>query len=163
MRMLPTGRTTVIAALPANSLRHERLACQRDGGRQIRDGAIRRRGEGVAAVIGSAAAHAQRLDRFAGADRLEGAPGGGADVGIGVPEERGEDRDRPVEETAFGDHGRTAQDLGLLDTVVVWPGERVRIAIDFAQPYTGTQTYMLHCHNLEHEDQGMMVAFAVVD
>jgi suppressor of ftsI/bilirubin oxidase len=60
-------------------------------------------------------------------------------------------------------HGRTAQDLGLLDTVVVWPGERVRIAIDFAQPYTGTQTYMLHCHNLEHEDQGMMVAFAVVD
>jgi FtsP/CotA-like multicopper oxidase with cupredoxin domain len=61
------------------------------------------------------------------------------------------------------DGGRTAQDMGLLDTVVVWPGERVRIAIDFAQPFRGAQTYMLHCHNLEHEDQGMMVAFAVVD
>jgi FtsP/CotA-like multicopper oxidase with cupredoxin domain len=60
-------------------------------------------------------------------------------------------------------HGLTAQDLGLLDTVVVWPGETVRIAIDFAQPFRGKQTYMLHCHNLEHEDQGMMVAFTVDD
>jgi len=59
--------------------------------------------------------------------------------------------------------GLGAQDLGLLDTVVVWPGERVRIAIDFAQRFAGTQTYMLHCHNLEHEDQGMMVAFSVRD
>jgi len=59
--------------------------------------------------------------------------------------------------------GLTAQDLGLLDTVVVWPGETVRIAIDFAQPFRGKQTYMLHCHNLEHEDQGMMVAFTVDD
>jgi FtsP/CotA-like multicopper oxidase with cupredoxin domain len=46
---------------------------------------------------------------------------------------------------------------------VVWPGEIVRIALDFAQPYRGTQRYMLHCHNLEHEDQGMMATFAVVD
>jgi FtsP/CotA-like multicopper oxidase with cupredoxin domain len=45
----------------------------------------------------------------------------------------------------------------------VWPGETVRIAIDFAQPFRGRQTYMLHCHNLEHEDQGMMVAFTVDD
>lgn len=59
--------------------------------------------------------------------------------------------------------GLTAQDLGLLDTVVVWPGETVRIAIDFAQPFHGEQTYMLHCHNLEHEDQGLMVAFSVDD
>ena len=59
--------------------------------------------------------------------------------------------------------GRTPHDLGFLDTVVVWPGETVRIAIDFAQPFNGRQVYMLHCHNLEHEDQGMMVAFAVRD
>lgn len=59
--------------------------------------------------------------------------------------------------------GLTAQDMGWSDTVVVWPGEVVRIAIDFSQPYRGTQKYMLHCHNLEHEDMGMMLTFAVVD
>lgn len=59
--------------------------------------------------------------------------------------------------------GLTPQDLGLNDTVVIWPGEIVRIAIDFSQPFSGTQRYMLHCHNLEHEDMGMMLTFAVVD
>ncbi|HEY0662676.1 MAG TPA: multicopper oxidase domain-containing protein [Lysobacter sp.] len=60
-------------------------------------------------------------------------------------------------------NGLGPQDLGWNDTVVVWPGEVVRIALDFAQPFTGTQRYMLHCHNLEHEDMGMMVTFAVTD
>lgn len=64
---------------------------------------------------------------------------------------------------AVAPNGLTPQDLGLTDTVVVWPGEIVRIALDFTQPYRGTQRYMLHCHNLEHEDQGMMATFAVVD
>lgn len=59
--------------------------------------------------------------------------------------------------------GLGPQDLGVGDTVVVWPGEIVRIAIDFSQPFKGTQRYMLHCHNLEHEDMGMMLTFAVVD
>jgi len=59
--------------------------------------------------------------------------------------------------------GLLPHDLGLNDTVLVWPGEVVRIAIDFSQPCRGTQRYMLHCHNLEHEDRGMMVTFAVVD
>ncbi len=59
--------------------------------------------------------------------------------------------------------GRTPHDLGWLDTVLVWPGEIVRILIDFTQPYRGDQTYMLHCHNLEHEDQGLMLSFRVVD
>ena len=58
-------------------------------------------------------------------------------------------------------NGRSAQDLGLQDTVLVWPGETVRIAIDFSQPFTGTQHYMVHCHNLEHEDQGLMMTYAV--
>lgn len=61
------------------------------------------------------------------------------------------------------DGGLTAQDLGWTDTVVVWPGEVVRIAIDFSQPYSGVQRYMFHCHNLEHEDMGMMMTFAVTD
>ncbi|MBL8297398.1 MAG: multicopper oxidase domain-containing protein [Rhodanobacteraceae bacterium] len=59
--------------------------------------------------------------------------------------------------------GRTPQDLGWTDTVLVWPGEVVRLAMDFSQPYRGTQRYMLHCHNLEHEDMGMMLTFAVTD
>ncbi|MDH5256150.1 MAG: multicopper oxidase domain-containing protein [Gammaproteobacteria bacterium] len=33
--------------------------------------------------------------------------------------------------------------------------------MDFRPALTGTNTYMLHCHNLEHEDQGLMAAFSV--
>jgi blue copper oxidase len=66
-----------------------------------------------------------------------------------------------VRRLALTPAGLAAQDLGLQDTVLVWPGETVRIAIDFAQPFGGTQKYMFHCHNLEHEDQGMMMNFAV--
>ena len=58
--------------------------------------------------------------------------------------------------------GRTAGDLGWKDTVLVWPGETVRIAIDFAHDFPGDQTYLLHCHNLEHEDAGMMINFRVL-
>jgi suppressor of ftsI/bilirubin oxidase len=57
--------------------------------------------------------------------------------------------------------GRLATDLGRKDTVLVWPGESVRIAIDFTHPFPGPQTYMFHCHNLEHEDGGMMLGVAV--
>ena len=62
---------------------------------------------------------------------------------------------------AVDDRGRLATDLGRKDTVLVWPGESVRIAIDFAHPFPGPQTYMFHCHNLEHEDGGMMLRVAV--
>ena len=58
-------------------------------------------------------------------------------------------------------NGLLPQDLGLLDTVLVWPGESVRIALDFSHPFSGDQTYMFHCHNLEHEDTGMMVGYKV--
>ncbi len=57
--------------------------------------------------------------------------------------------------------GRTVTDLGWKDTVLVWPGETVRIAIDFAHDFPGSQTYLFHCHNLEHEDAGMMINFRV--
>ena len=55
------------------------------------------------------------------------------------------------------DRGRLATDLGWKDTVLVWPGESVKIALDFTCPFPGVQTYMFHCHNLEHEDGGMML------
>jgi blue copper oxidase len=64
------------------------------------------------------------------------------------------------------DRGRLATDLGRKDTVLVWPGETVRVAIDFslpnAAPFSGNQVYMFHCHNLEHEDGGMMLGVRVV-
>ena len=59
--------------------------------------------------------------------------------------------------------GRVVSDLGWKDTVLVWPGETVRIAIDFSHNFPGPQIYLLHCHNLEHEDAGMMVNFRVTD
>jgi hypothetical protein len=44
-------------------------------------------------------------------------------------------------------------DSGWKDTVLVLPGERVRIIKPFRE-FKGR--YMMHCHNLEHEDMGMM-------
>jgi suppressor of ftsI/bilirubin oxidase len=70
---------------------------------------------------------------------------------------------KQVRDQVVASDGRTAHDLGLLDTVLVWPGETVRVLLDFSLPFPGTHRYMLHCHNLEHEDQGMMVTFAVGD
>jgi len=49
-------------------------------------------------------------------------------------------------------------DSGLHDTVLVFPGERVRLALQF-EDFTGL--YMLHCHNMEHEDNGMMRYYRV--
>ena len=63
--------------------------------------------------------------------------------------------------TARFGKGRMVGDLGWKDTVLVWPGETVRIAIDFAHDFPGDQTYVFHCHNLEHEDAGMMINFRV--
>ena len=58
--------------------------------------------------------------------------------------------------------GRVVSDLGWKDTVLVWPGETVRIALDFTHDFPGDQTYVFHCHNLEHEDAGMMINFRVL-
>ena len=51
------------------------------------------------------------------------------------------------------------QDLGWKDTVLTWPGETVRLAIRFER-HRGL--YVLHCHNLEHEDAGMKLNVEVV-
>ncbi len=57
--------------------------------------------------------------------------------------------------------GRLPTDLGVKDTVLVWPGESVRVAIDFRCAFEGPQDYLVHCHNLEHEDGGMMLPMRV--
>lgn len=50
-------------------------------------------------------------------------------------------------------------DEGWKDTTLLMPGERVRILVRF-DGYRGV--YLLHCHNLEHEDGGMMRNFEIV-
>ena len=69
--------------------------------------------------------------------------------------------ERQVEQ-AFRSEYRTVSagfvDEGWKDTVLVMPGERVRVLIKF-DDYTGL--YLYHCHNLEHEDAGMMRNYRV--
>jgi len=43
-------------------------------------------------------------------------------------------------------------DAGYKDTFGIFPGERVRVQVAPAVP----GLFMVHCHNLEHEDGGMM-------
>lgn len=49
---------------------------------------------------------------------------------------------------------------GLEDTWRLDPGERVRVMARFTD-FTGV--FMVHCHMLDHEDDGLMAQFAVVD
>jgi FtsP/CotA-like multicopper oxidase with cupredoxin domain len=51
-------------------------------------------------------------------------------------------------------------DSGWKDTVLVWPGERVKVAMTFG-PHAGM--YMYHCHILEHEDMTMMRNYMIMD
>ena len=62
-----------------------------------------------------------------------------------------------------GDPGNTLReglvDAGWTDTVLVLPGESVRVQVTFT---THPGLYLYHCHILEHEDMGMMRNFRVV-
>ena len=72
----------------------------------------------------------------------------------------------PARALARESAGRLPTDLGVKDTVVVWPNETLWLAVDFTLPdegaFRGRQRYMFHCHNLEHEDGMMMRNFAVL-
>ena len=54
-----------------------------------------------------------------------------------------------------------AHEAGLKDTVLVDPGEIVRVIAEFSDYADDKQPYMYHCHILEHEDAGMMGQFVV--
>jgi suppressor of ftsI/bilirubin oxidase len=69
--------------------------------------------------------------------------------------------ENPGMDLAVDEMGRLPTDLGWKDTVLIWPGEKVKIAIDFSHNFQGEQRYVFHCHNLEHEDMGMMVNYRV--
>ena len=49
-------------------------------------------------------------------------------------------------------------DAGWRGTVLVLPGETVRVQVEFTK-HPGL--YLYHCHILEHEDMGMMRNFRV--
>ena len=61
--------------------------------------------------------------------------------------------------TRTGKRGIIATEKGWKDTVLVMPGEKVKVITTFSQ-FKGK--YVLHCHNLEHEDSGMMLNFEIV-
>jgi blue copper oxidase len=52
---------------------------------------------------------------------------------------------------------------GLKDVFLVRPNETVRLITKFETYTTGEAPYMYHCHNLVHEDDGMMGQFIVVE
>ena len=66
-----------------------------------------------------------------------------------------------VKRLATDERGLAATELGWKDSVLLWPGEKIRLLMDFSHPHHGDQVYMLQCHNLEHEMHGMMVNFRV--
>jgi FtsP/CotA-like multicopper oxidase with cupredoxin domain len=51
-------------------------------------------------------------------------------------------------------------DEGWKDVVLLMPGERARVLLKF-EDFDGL--FLYHCHNLEHEDMGMMRNYRVVD
>ena len=51
-----------------------------------------------------------------------------------------------------------ASEKGCKDTVLVMPGEKAKIIMTFPE-YTGV--FVFHCHNLEHEDDGMMLNYRI--
>jgi blue copper oxidase len=53
----------------------------------------------------------------------------------------------------------TPTENGWKDTVMLMPGEKVRTIMTFHQ---NKGKYVVHCHNLEHEEDGMMLQFEVV-
>ncbi len=58
-----------------------------------------------------------------------------------------------------GGRGRLeAWEKGWKDTVLAFPGEKVRIIVRFPG---NLGKYVFHCHNLEHEDGGMMLNYEI--
>lgn len=52
-----------------------------------------------------------------------------------------------------------ATEQGWKDTVLVMQGEKVRVIMTFPQK---KGLFVFHCHNLEHEDDGMMLNFEII-
>ncbi|EKX60955.1 multicopper oxidase family protein [Streptomyces ipomoeae] len=57
----------------------------------------------------------------------------------------------------------TGVDLGWFDTYEVVGGGSLKIAMKFTDFADDTYMYMLHCHLLQHEDEGMMAGLMVME
>ncbi len=69
--------------------------------------------------------------------------------------------DRQIDPFMMDDWSTISEGLvddGWHDTVLLMPGERVRVLLKF-EDFSGL--YLYHCHNLEHEDMGMMRNYLV--
>lgn len=58
-----------------------------------------------------------------------------------------------------GNRGILPHETGWKDTVLVMPEETVQVIMKFDSP---KGLYVFHCHNLEHEDNGMMANFEII-
>jgi spore coat protein A len=65
----------------------------------------------------------------------------------------------PFQVLGRGGKGRGAYDAGWKDTVDIRPAEVVEVLVRFTA-HKGK--YLIHCHNLEHEDMAMMAGFETV-
>ena len=59
-------------------------------------------------------------------------------------------------ERTGGRNGLIASEAGWKDTMLVLPKEKVKVIIPFGNI---TGKFVFHCHNLEHEDDGMMLQY----
>jgi FtsP/CotA-like multicopper oxidase with cupredoxin domain len=69
-------------------------------------------------------------------------------------------RTSPASLSSYNTANQGFVDSGWKDTVIVRPGERVKIAMTFG-PHMGM--YMDHCRILEHEDMTMMRNYMIMD
>jgi FtsP/CotA-like multicopper oxidase with cupredoxin domain len=60
--------------------------------------------------------------------------------------------------TGGENRGISASEKGWKDTVLLLPGEKVTLAVPFGSL---TGKFVFHCHNLEHEDDGMMLQYMI--
>jgi FtsP/CotA-like multicopper oxidase with cupredoxin domain len=69
--------------------------------------------------------------------------------------------DVPFQVISINGTAVTGVDLGWKDTVEVIGGGTVIIAMEFTDYTDDTYMYMLHCHIVQHEDEGMMAGLMV--
>ena len=67
--------------------------------------------------------------------------------------------DFQVIERTGGRNTLIASEGGWKDTVLVMPGETVKVIIPFEN---NKGKFVFHCHNLEHEDDGMMLQYQLI-
>ena len=71
--------------------------------------------------------------------------------------------DVPYQLISVNGEDPTGVDLGWFDTYEVVGGGSIEIAMEFTDFSDDTYMYMLHCHLLQHEDEGMMASLMVTD